>query len=63
MRLEINGSLSSSKQTKHIKARYFFIKDNVDTREIEIEHCPTEMMWADVLDKPKGGRHFCMDRS
>ena len=31
MRLEINGSLSSSKHTKHIKFRYFFIKDKVDS--------------------------------
>ena len=34
MRLEINGSLSISKRTKHIKARYFFNKDKVDTGEI-----------------------------
>jgi hypothetical protein len=25
MRLEVNGSFSSSKRTKHIKCRYFFI--------------------------------------
>ena len=63
MRLEINGSPSSSKRTKHIKARYFFIKDKVDTEEIEIEHCPTEIMCADVLNKPKGGRNFRLDHS
>ena len=38
MRLEINGILSSSKRTKHIKARYFFIKDKVDLGGVEIEH-------------------------
>ena len=36
MRLEINGTLSSSKRTKHIKARYFFIKDKVHSGEVEI---------------------------
>ena len=36
MRLEINGTLSSSNRTKHIKARYFFIKDKVDLGEAEI---------------------------
>ena len=56
MHLETNGSLSSSKRTKHIKDRYFFIKDKVDTGEIEIEQYPTEMMWADVLNNPKSDR-------
>ena len=34
----------------------------MDTGEIEIEHCPTEMMWPDVLNKPKGGRPLSLDR-
>ena len=34
MRLEINGTLSSSKRTNHIKARYFFIKDKLDSGEV-----------------------------
>ena len=63
MCLEINGSLYSSKCTNHIKARYILIKDKVDSGEIEIEHCPTEIMWVDVLSKPKGGRPFCLDCS
>ena len=63
MRLEINGTLSSSKYNKHIKARYFFIKYKVDSGEVEIEQCPTETMLADVLEKPKGGRPFRIDLS
>ena len=63
MRIEINGTLSSSKRIKHIKARYFFIKDKVDLGEVEIEHCPTETMWADVLNKPKGGKPSRLDHS
>ena len=63
MRLEINDTLSSSKHTKHTKARYFFIKDKVDSGEVEIEHCPTDTMWADVLNKPKGGKPFRLDHS
>ena len=35
----------------------------MDTGEIEIEHCPTEMMWENVLNNPKGGRPFRLDRS
>jgi hypothetical protein len=42
--LEMNGKASSSKRTKHIKVKYFFIKEKVDSGEIVIEHCPTEQM-------------------
>ena len=63
MRLETNGALSSSKRTKHIHARYFFIKDKIESGEVEVEYCPTEMMWADVLNKPKQGKGFRLDRS
>ncbi len=56
--LEINGKGSSSKQTKHIKIRYFFVKDKIDAGEILIKHCPTKSMWADALTKPKQGRAF-----
>ena len=30
---------------------------------MEIEHCPTDKIWADVLNKPKVGRPFRLDRS
>jgi hypothetical protein len=46
--LETNGRASSSKRTKHIKVKYFLIKDKVDREEITIEHCPTERMWMDI---------------
>ncbi len=41
---EINGKGSSSKRTKHIKIRPFFVKDKIDAGEISIKHCPTESM-------------------
>ena len=50
--LETNGKAGSSKRTKHIKAKYFFIKHYYDTGEINLRYCPTEHMWADVLTKP-----------
>jgi hypothetical protein len=58
-----NGKASSSKRTKHIKVRYFFIKDCIDRGEVEMEHCPTKEMWSDVLTKPKQGREFFLMRS
>ena len=56
--LETNGRASSSKRTKHIKVKYFPIKDKVDQEEITIEHCPTEQMWTDINTKPKQGVVF-----
>jgi hypothetical protein len=56
--LETNGRASSSKRTKHIKVKYFLIKDKVNREEITIEHCPTEQMWTDINTKPKQGAVF-----
>ena len=47
-----NGRLSSDKRTNHIKAKFFFIKDQVDSGEIRVMHCPTQGMWVDVLMTP-----------
>jgi hypothetical protein len=35
-----NGQFSSGKKTKHIKAKFFFIKDWVDDGEIKVIDCP-----------------------
>ena len=40
MRLEANSSFSSSKRTKHIKVRYFFIKDNIELIVIHLQFYP-----------------------
>ncbi len=47
-----NGHVSSSKQTKHSKAKYFFVCHFHKTGELDLQYCPTEQMWADVLTKP-----------
>jgi hypothetical protein len=61
--LEVNGRMSSSKRTKHIKSKYFFIKDKVDQGEIEIRKKDTDDMWCDVCTKPKQGSPFRKDRA
>jgi hypothetical protein len=50
--------LSSGKKTKHVKAKFFFIKDRVDNWEIKAIDCPVEEMWADILTKPLQGMAF-----
>ena len=59
----MNGKFLSSKRTKHIKARYFFVKDKIEEGEVEIRYCPTEKMWSNVLNKPKQGAPFRKDRA
>jgi hypothetical protein len=62
MMLEKNGKGSSSKRTRHINIRYFFVKDRIRTKEVSIKHCPTGVMTADFFTKLlQGGlfRKFC----
>ena len=63
IQLANNGRWSSSKRTKHIKARYFYIKDRIEQRDVKIEWTPTDKMWSDVLTKPKQGKGFRQDRA
>jgi hypothetical protein len=53
-----NGCIPSSKCTKHIKAKYFFLRDYYTTGEIALQYCPTKQMWADILTKPLQGSKF-----
>ncbi len=54
--MEKNGRVSASKRSKHIKAKYFLIKDYYDSGEIDLKYCPSDEMWADVLTKPLQGK-------
>jgi len=58
-----NGKMSSGKKTKHIKAKFFFIKDRVDDGEIKVVDCPTAEMWADIMTKPLQGTAFRLMRA
>jgi hypothetical protein len=37
--------MSSGKETKHIKAKFFTIKDRVDNGEIKVIDCPPDNSW------------------
>ena len=58
MLLERNGKASSSKRTKHINVRYFFITDRISKGEVRVEWCPTAEMVADFMTKPLQGSTF-----
>ena len=56
--LEQNGRASSSKRTRHINIRYYFVTDRVNCGEIKIKHCPTVEMVGDFFTKPLQGGLF-----
>jgi Reverse transcriptase (RNA-dependent DNA polymerase) len=56
--LEKNGKASSSKRTKHINVRYFFVTDRIISKELSVEWCPTGKMIADYMTKPVQGTLF-----
>ena len=58
MLLETNGRGSSSKRTRHMNIRYFFVADCQKRNEIIITYCPTDEMIGDFFTKPLGGAKF-----
>ena len=56
--LEKNGKASSSKRTRHINIRYFFVTDQVSQGNLNIKYCPTDQMIADYFTKPLTGTKF-----
>ena len=53
-----NGKRSSSKRTRHLNIRYFFLTDQVQKGNLTIKYCPTDDMIADFMSKPLQGEKF-----
>ena len=58
MLLECNGQQSSTKCTKHMDSRYFYMSDHIRNKTLSLKHCPTEEMLADYFTKPLQGALF-----
>jgi hypothetical protein len=43
---------------KHIDLRYFFVQERVQSGDIEVKYCPTDVMIADMLTKSLGPQKF-----
>lgn len=56
--LEENGRGSSSKRTRHINIRFFFITDRINSDELSVRYCPTDDMVGDFFTKPLQGTKF-----
>ena len=52
MRLELNGKRSSSKRTRHLNIRYFYITNQLDQGWLTVRHCQTEDTIGDFFTKP-----------
>ena len=58
MLLEKNGMASSSRRTRHVNLRYYFITDRISSRECTVEYCATANMIGDFFTKPLQGTKF-----
>ena len=58
IKLERNGQKSSSRRTRHLDIKYFWIKDKLKLEGIEVAYCPTESMVADFFTKLLQGKLF-----
>jgi hypothetical protein len=56
--LEKNGKRSSSKRTRALNIRYFFLADQVAKENLEIKYESTTEMWGDYMSKPLQGKLF-----
>ena len=56
--LEVNGKRSSTKRTRALNIRYFFLTDQVAKGNLEIVYCPTDEMVADYQTKPLLGSKY-----
>ena len=55
IKLARNGRCSSSKQTRHIEVRYYFITDHIDRDHVRVSYCSTGDMLADYFSKLSKG--------
>ncbi len=58
MLLEMNGHASSSKRTRHIEIRYYYVADQVAKGDLRVVWCPMDEMIVDFLTKPLQGKVF-----
>ena len=53
-----NGRQSVGKRSRHLNIKYFYITDQLERKEVEIQYCPTDDMVADFNTKPLQGSKF-----
>ena len=56
--LETHGKKSAGKRSRALNIRSFFISDQVEKGNLQIEYCPTNEMLGDFFTKPLQGSKF-----
>ena len=56
--LETNGKKSAGKRSRALNVRYFFVTDQVEKGNLQVEYCPTNEMLGDFFTKPLQGTKF-----
>ena len=51
------------KRTKHIDIRYHFVREKVESKEVELVYIPTQHQLADILTKPLSNIRLAMIRN
>eukprot|EP00957_Ditylum_brightwellii_P137743 10500643-Ditylum_brightwellii.AAC.1 len=62
IRLKKSGKGLSSKHTRHIDIRYFFVMDRIAAGDLTMEYCSTKIMIGDFYTKVLQGKVFRMFR-
>jgi hypothetical protein len=60
IKMETNGRNSCTGNSQHIDIKYFWVKDRVDRKEIQVKYCPPNLMMADYFTKALEGNVFRM---
>ena len=63
IQLERNGKHSSTKRTRHINIRYFYVTSKIKDGSIRVIYHPTKQMVSDYLTKPLQGSLFRTHRN
>jgi hypothetical protein len=63
IQLENNGQASSTKRTRHINIRYFYVTSKIKDGSIRVIYHPTKQMVSDYLTKPLQGSLFRIHRN
>lgn len=63
IKLENNGKRSSTKRTRHINIRYFFVSGEIKNGNVQVIYCPTKETVADYFTKGLQGHLFRTHRN
>ena len=54
----VSGRAKESMRTRHIKVRYYWLRERVKLGDINVEYVPAGNMLADILTKPMQGAAY-----